>query len=230
VGNPDLVGDVPRLIVFDLDGTLVDSRRDLANSANALIRERGGRALAEEAIGRMVGEGAAVLVRRALTAAGLPMDDASVARFLELYDERLLDTTIAYEGIPEVLDQLSADGTIAVLTNKPLAPSLRILEALGLSRTIAHTIGGDSEFGRKPEPAALRHLMAMFGVDPRATVMVGDSWIDYDTARRAGVAVCLARYGFGYHAVPVASLRGDEGLVDHPSAYPQVIRALLGIS
>jgi phosphoglycolate phosphatase len=211
------VGDLRRLIVFDLDGTLIDSRRDLAASANALIVERGGRPLPETDIGRMVGEGAAVLVRRALAAAGLPVEADSVPRFLELYDERLLDATRPYAGIPEALDAIAARAAIAVLTNKPLAPSRRLLEELGLARVIATVIGGDSGFPRKPDPASLIHLIATFGTSPRQTVMVGDSWIDHETARAAGTAICLARYGFGYEGFPGDRLRGDEAWADEPA-------------
>jgi phosphoglycolate phosphatase len=221
------VGDVRRLIVFDLDGTLVDSRRDLASAANALIRERGGEPLPEDAIARMVGDGAAMLVHRALTAAGVAVDSTGVSRFLELYDERLLDTTVVYGGIPEALAVLGVDGTLAVLTNKPLAPSLRILNALGLSGAIASTIGGDSPFPRKPDPSSLHHLMRAFGALPRTTVLVGDSWVDYETARGAGAAICLARYGFGYQGVDAARLRGDEAVVDRAEEIPGAVRRLL---
>lgn len=223
------MGDLRRLIVFDLDGTLIDSRRDLADAANALIVERGGHPLPVDAIGRMVGEGAAVLVARALTAAGLPVEAAGLPRFLELYDERLLDTTRPYPGIGEALDALAAFATLAVLTNKPLAPTRRLLDAFGFSALVAATIGGDSEFPRKPDPASLNYLMAAFGASPHSTVMVGDSWVDYRTARAAGTAVCLARYGFGYEGVQVAELRGDEALADHPSDLPAVIGTLLHV-
>ena len=104
MGDADVLGHLHRLIVFDLDGTLIDSRQDLVDSANALIVERGGRPLAAEVIARMVGEGAATLVRRALEAANLTADSASVPRFLELYGARLLDTTRPYPGIPGVLE------------------------------------------------------------------------------------------------------------------------------
>ena len=224
------MGDLRRLIVFDLDGTLVDSRRDLADAANALILERGGQPQSEEAVGRMVGEGARVLVQRALTAAGLTADADSLPRFLELYDERLLNTTIPYAGIPATLEKLAAHATIAVLTNKPLAPSLRILEALGLSRYIAVTIGGNGPHPKKPHPAPLMHLIETFGVSPRATVMVGDSWIDCETAHAAGTAVCLARYGFGYHTVDSAQLQGDEIVIDDPREIAEVVCRILDIS
>jgi phosphoglycolate phosphatase len=221
------LGDIRRLIVFDLDGTLIDSRRDLASAANALIRERDGRPLPEEAIGRMVGEGASALVQRALTAARLPVLPDSVTRFLELYDERLLETTRVYSGIPDAVATLAAAGVIAVLTNKPAAPSLRILDALGLARHLAATIGGDSEFPKKPDPASLRSLMARFGLRAEETVMIGDSWIDWETARRAGTPICLARYGFGFETFPAAQLRGDEALVDHPAQIVSAVGDLL---
>lgn len=221
------MGDLQRLIVFDLDGTLIDSRRDLADAANALIVERGGAPLPEEAVGRMVGEGARVLVERALTAAGLPVDEQSVPRFLELYDERLLNTTRPYPGIPDALATLAARGPIAVLTNKPRAPSERLLAALSLSRFISEVVGGDGSFPRKPDPASLRYLMARYRAAPACTVVVGDSRIDFETARAAGSALCLARYGFGYEGFPVDRLDGGEGVADDPSELVPAIEYLL---
>lgn len=221
------MGDLHGLIVFDLDGTLIDSRADLAASANALIAERGGPRLPEEAIGRMVGDGAAMLVRRALTAAGLQMDDASLARFLELYDGRLLDTTVAYPGVEDALAALAQRAPIAVLTNKPLAPTTRLLDALGLARFVQASIGGDGPFPRKPDPASLVHLTERFRVERQRVVMVGDSWIDCSTARAAGTRACIARYGFGFDTFPANELRGDEALVDRASDLVTAIPALL---
>lgn len=221
------MGDLRRLIVFDLDGTLIDSRRDLADSANALIVERGGEPLDEDAIGRMVGEGAATLVRRALLAAGLPVDASALTRFLELYDARLLNHTVPYTGIPAAVSELSREATLAVLTNKPLAPSRRILASLGLADALADTIGGDSNFPRKPDPASLRHLMSSLGAAPETTVLVGDSWVDLETARAAGAGICLARYGFGYQNLDPSRLRGDEALVDSAAEIPDAVRRLL---
>lgn len=222
------MGDLRRLIVFDLDGTLIDSRGDLADAANALIVERGGHPLPEEAIGGMVGEGAAVLVRRALAAVELPADEGSVPRFLELYDERLLHRTRPYDGIPDVLARLAPQGAIAVLTNKPAAPTRRLLDALGLARYITDAVGGDGPLPRKPDPAGLLALVARHGSAPAQTVLVGDSRIDFETARAAGCAICLARYGFGYERFPVERLRGDEALVDAPRDIPSALQLLLG--
>jgi phosphoglycolate phosphatase len=221
------VGHLRRLIVFDLDGTLIDSRQDLADSANALIIERGGRPLPDREIVRMVGEGAALLVRRALAAAGLPWDESSVARFLDLYDERLLRTTKPYAGVVDALAALADWAVIAVLTNKPIAPATRLIESLGLARFTRTVVGGDGPFPRKPDPSSLRHLMTAHHAAPAQTVLVGDSRVDFDTARAAGAHVCLARYGFGYEQFPLSQLTGDEGLVDEPAQIPAVVRALL---
>lgn len=221
------MGHLHRLIVFDLDGTLIDSRQDLVDSANALIVERGGRPLAAGVIARMVGEGAATLVRRALEAANLQPEPASLPRFLELYDEHLLATTRPYPGIADVLEELSTDATIAVLTNKPGAPTRRLLDALGLAHFVDAAIAGDGPFPRKPDPASLRHLIAAHGSQARATVLVGDSRIDFETARAAGTPICLTRYGFGYEQFPVSELRGDEGLVDRAVEIPAMVRMLI---
>jgi len=216
------------LIVFDLDGTLIDSQRDLAAAANALIAERGGMPLAEAAIARMVGEGAALLVKRALTAAGLALDADSVTRFLELYDERLLDTTVTYPGIDEAVRALAVRAPIAVLTNKPLGPTRRLLDGLGLAPVIAEAIGGDGPFPRKPDPAGLRHLADRFGALPEQTVMIGDSRIDFQTARAAGTSLIVARYGFGYQDfLDALELPEPVASVDRASDLPGVVAALL---
>jgi phosphoglycolate phosphatase len=233
VGDTDFLGLVRAvtrrsLIVFDLDGTLVDSQRDLAAAANALIAERGGLLLPDAAIARMVGEGAALLVKRALTAAGLTFDDASVPRFLELYDERLLDTTVAYPGIDDAVRQLAARAPIAVLTNKPLGPTRRLLDALGLAPFIAEAIGGDGPFPRKPDPSGLRHLVARFGASADSSVMIGDSRIDFETARAAGSAVVVARYGFGYQDfLDALDSSGAVLPVDRARELPEAVDRLL---
>jgi phosphoglycolate phosphatase len=181
------------LLVFDLDGTLIDSVGDLSTSTNELVTTLGGRELRRQEITDMVGDGAAVLVRRALSAAGLDpnMPDA-LERFLQIYDRHLLDSTTAYPGVEEALVMASRRARLAVLTNKPLRPAQRILDALGLSPYFAAVIGGDSEHGRKPGPAGLLAL-----AEGRSTVMlVGDSPIDAQTAVAAGSAFAWARYGF----------------------------------
>jgi phosphoglycolate phosphatase len=202
-----------RLIVFDLDGTLVDSRRDLAESANLLLEASGGRELPEETIGRMVGDGAATLVSRVFEAAGVVLPPDGLDRFLEIYNGRLLNHTRPYLHVPEVLETLAGRAALAVLTNKPLSPTRVILSGLALNRYFDDeaVVGGDGPFLRKPDAAGLRYLIARTGVPVSSTLLVGDSMIDWRAARNAGTAMCLARYGFG--SAPIAAT--DLDLADH---------------
>ncbi len=205
------------LIVFDLDGTLVDSHRDIANAANALVEELGGARLADADITAMVGEGAALLVRRALTAAGLdPATPGALDRFLVHYGERLLEHTRPYPGTEETLARLERRVPMSVLTNKPLRPTELILEGLGLRQYFGEVAGGDTPSGRKPDPAGLLRLIDAAGVPPERTLMVGDSPIDLQTARNAGTRICLVRYGFGYRFA-AADFHGDELFADSPA-------------
>lgn len=223
------MGHVHRLIAFDLDGTLIDSRRDLAESANQLIGELGGAPLPEDAIGLMVGEGAAALVRRALAAAGLAGAPEALPRFLEIYDTRLLNHTRVYDGIPEAVQTARKHARVAVLTNKPARPSNRILAALGLRDLFDDVIGGDGPLPRKPDPASLIALMDRAGAAASQTLLVGDSAIDHETAQRASVRCCLVTYGFGYARFPPGRLTGDEWIVADPSGLPQIIERFAGI-
>jgi phosphoglycolate phosphatase len=207
---------VIRLLVFDLDGTLVDSRRDLADAANALIVEHGGSPLPVEAIAGMVGEGAALLVRRALAAAGVRLDAGrDLPRFLELYDERLLAHTTLYDGTREALEVLRRRAPLAVLTNKPQHHSDRLLTGIGIASYFRWILGGDTPHGRKPDPSGLNHLMSLARAAPRETLMIGDSVIDLRTARNAGTPICLVRYGFGFRTT-ADHLTGDESFIDRP--------------
>ena len=186
------------LIVLDLDGTLVDSHKDLAHAANTLVVELGGAPVSEQAVVRMVGEGAAVLVRRALTSSGLSPDTpGALERFLAIYDDCLLDQTRPSPGPLEMLEQLAGRYHLAILTNKPARATTRIVEGLGLARFFDPIVGGDTPFGRKPDPAGLRHIISVAAATPASTMLVGDSPIDHRTARHAGTAICLARFGFG---------------------------------
>ena len=209
-----------RFIVFDLDGTLVDSRRDLAESANALLAACGCPTQSETAIGRMVGDGAATLVARAFAAGGCPAPPDALARFLTIYETRLLQCTRPYPEVEDVLATLEPRLPIAVLTNKPLASTRRILDGLGLGRFFLPDLvfGGDGPFARKPDPAGLRVLCDRVGLAPGATLMVGDSVVDWHTARAAGTRVCLASYGFGFDGFPIDDLTPDEAVIASPGA------------
>jgi phosphoglycolate phosphatase len=222
------VGHVHRLIAFDLDGTLIDSRRDLADSANALITELGGTPLSEEAIGTMVGEGAALLVRRAIQGAGVRIPDLAGAlrRFLEIYDERLLNHTRLYDGMADVVRQARRHARVTLLTNKPLRPTERILDGLGVRDLFDDVVGGDSRRPRKPDPAALLEMMHAANASAGATLLVGDSAIDLETARRAGARCCLVSFGFGYRNMREQPAPG-VWIAENPAALSNVIERFL---
>jgi phosphoglycolate phosphatase len=215
------------LIVFDLDGTLVDSSRDLAESTNELLASYGAAELHVAAVLGMVGEGARVLVERALARAKLDVSvNEALDRFRAIYDRRLLNHTRPYDGIVDVVRSAAGLSPLAVLTNKPLVPTERILEGLGLAQYFRWTAGGDSAFPRKPDPAALHHLMEQAGATRASTIFVGDTMVDVRTARNAGVRVCMALYGFGH-------FRGEDGLdtadwsVDRPEELSDILRKAL---
>jgi phosphoglycolate phosphatase len=184
------------ILVFDLDGTLIDSARDLAESIGELLESYGSSPLPLAEVVAMVGEGAPILVRRALARAGLSAaPDTALAQFRQIYDRRCLDHTLAYPGIAESLALAVRRGPLAVLTNKPLGPSIGILEQLGLRGFFSRVIGGDSEYGRKPDPTGLLALRALAPRDQ--LVMIGDSPIDYKVAVNAACPFVFARFGFG---------------------------------
>src|SRR6187455_527533 len=211
------------LIVFDLDGTLIDSRLDLAESTNEMLATYGAPALPVDRVAMMVGEGARKLVEAALTAAGLnPAEPDALDRFRTIYDRRLLNHTRPYEGIVEVVERAGRVAPLAVLTNKPDAPSRRLLDAFDLARHFRRVIGGDSVHARKPDPEGLGALMAEFGARPEATWLVGDSMIDVLTAQHAGTKMCVALYGFG-HLRGELVLEGTEAVAHTPSEIGAIV-------
>jgi phosphoglycolate phosphatase len=212
-------------IVFDLDGTLIDSIGDLAIAVGRLVAERGGRSLSVAEVARMVGEGAALLVSRALSASGASGDAAAaLPRFTEIYDAILPGNTRPYAGVPEMLTALREVAPLAVLTNKPTDATRKILVANDLERFFVDVIGGDGPCRRKPFPDGLVRLMEAHRASPGNTWMVGDSTVDLRTARAAGTRACIVRYGFGYAAFDHASATGDDVFVDHPSEIVSALR------
>ena len=212
------------LIVFDLDGTLIHSARDLAESASEMVLSYGGRPLEVSAVTAMVGDGASVLVKRALTYASLSADTpGALDRFLAIYDRRMLDHTVPYAGIREALALSVHLGPMAVLTNKPLGPSLRLLDGLGLRGFFTDVLGGDSPYPRKPNPAGLRALMSASPGEP--AVVVGDSPADAKTADAAGCPFCLARYGFGVVRFDGA-WPDTPHVADHPRELPRLLQRI----
>jgi phosphoglycolate phosphatase len=202
-----------KLLVFDLDGTLIDSAQDLCNSVNAALGQFGRGPLPDPAIAGFVGNGAPLLMRRSLAMAGgiapEQVDEGlmqeAYAFFLQYYREHKLDFTYAYEGVLEALAALKdlhdAPGgtprTMAVLTNKPVRPARGICAGLGMADYFLHIYGGDSFAVKKPDPLGLRTLMEETGAGPEQTVMIGDSQVDVETARNAGAWSILCKFGFG---------------------------------
>jgi len=191
------VGAPARLLVFDLDGTLVDSTRDLAAATNAALRRVApdAKALPVETILGFVGNGARVLVEKTLRHAGLDLPaDEVLPVFLECYERGLLDTTRPYPGIPEALEALETC-PLAVLTNKPGPLARKLLEGLGLAPRFARIWGPGDVPARKPDGAGLALLMKELGATPATTWMIGDSPVDLQTARAASVRIAGVTWG-----------------------------------
>jgi phosphoglycolate phosphatase len=189
----------PSLIVFDLDGTLVDSAADLAAAINAMLADFGREPLAVPQVRRMIGDGVAMLVARALAARECRQADAAQAEraFMRHYESRATSLTRAFPGVAEALQSLTADGiALAVCTNKPARISAEILAGLGLAPHFARVIGGDSLPFRKPDPRVLLTLLEAFACRPETALLVGDSEVDAATARSAGVPFVLMKHGY----------------------------------
>ncbi len=190
-------GGPARLFIFDLDGTLIDSRADLALSVNATLTYRGRAPLPDELIFSYVGNGAPVLMRRVL---GPDASEAEIAEaldfFIRYYAEHCLDNTVLYPGVLDSLNGLRARGAdMAVLTNKPVRISGHILRGLGVGEHFFRVYGGNSFDKKKPDPVGVMRLLEETGAQPRSAVMVGDSAVDVRTARNAGIRAYGVTYG-----------------------------------
>jgi phosphoglycolate phosphatase len=211
-----------KLVIFDLDGTLIDSRLDLIHSVNATLRHFERPELPGDVVASYVGDGAPMLVRRAL---GDPEDEAFFKQaldfFLSYYREHKLDHTVVYDGIPEALKQIQTNGVesktaarkMAVLSNKPVHPSRAIIEALGLADFFVHVYGGNSFETKKPDPLGVRTLLKETNTAPELAMIVGDSSIDVLTGKNAGIATCGVTYGFAPHTLCEAP---PDVVVDSP--------------
>jgi len=220
--DPRLIG----LVIFDLDGTLVDSRLDLVHSVNAALRYIGRPELPDDLIASYVGDGAPILIQRAL--GGEVVDQALVRKgleyFLSYYREHKLDHTKVYPGIAEALAEIrrSANGqprTMAVLSNKPVNPSRAIVEELGLGQFFSHVYGGNSFPSKKPDPEGARKLLAENRIGPEQAAMVGDSHVDVRTGRNAGLWTIGVTYGFAPHTFEEDP---PDVLVDSPQELAEV--------
>jgi phosphoglycolate phosphatase len=187
------------LLVFDLDGTLIDSAPDLRAALNEMLRERGHAPLSLPQVRRMVGDGASALVARALEASGIgPVRAASaLPRFLQLYEAGAVRLTRPYPGVPQTLAVLRQRGyRTAICTNKPQHATHTVLDGLGLSPLFDGVAGGDRFAVKKPDPGHLSGLIDSLGARAEAAAMVGDSEIDAAAAHAAGLPLVLMRYGY----------------------------------
>jgi phosphoglycolate phosphatase len=216
-----------KFLIFDLDGTLIDSRLDLIHSINATLRHCGRSELPGGVIANYVGDGAPMLVRRAL---GDPEDEVFVQRalefFLSYYREHKLDHTHVYSGIHKALAAIRNVGNghtrkMAVLSNKPVGPSRAIVEALGLGEFFAQVYGGNSFSTKKPDPLGAQALLKEVGCGPKETVIVGDSSNDILTGRNSGLWTCGVTYGF---APQTLELTPPDVVVDSPGELAEAFR------
>ena len=216
-----------RLVVFDLDGTLIDSRLDLIHSVNAMLQHIGRPELDGDVIASYVGDGAPALVRRTVG----DMDDEALFRraleyFLGYYRLHKLDHTTVYEGIAETLASManSTNGVrrqMAVLSNKPVNPSRDILHALGLGEFFVRIYGGNSFTTKKPDPLGVRTILQETGVAADETLMIGDSSVDVLTGRNAGVWTCGVTYGFAPHSLKEVP---PDVLIETPRELAELLR------
>jgi phosphoglycolate phosphatase len=195
--TPNLSG--VRALIFDLDGTLIDSKRDLIFSVNAMLEEMGREQLHEDTISGYIGHGAPQLVGQALGNGATEAERARALKyFLAYYEDHKMDSTCAYPGVPEALAHLAAF-PMAILTNKPVRISVRILEGLGLAKYFRAVYGGNSFETKKPDPLGALTILREFGAPPAEAMLIGDSEVDVQTARNAGTLAAAVNYGFGTH-------------------------------
>lgn len=186
-----------RLLIFDLDGTLIDSKRDLTDSVNATRAWKHLPALPDDIVSAYIGDGAPMLIRRALPHCTEEELAGALEFFLQYYRDHMLDATVLYPGVREALDRLHAARVpMAILTNKPVKFSVHLIEGLRLSSHFFQIYGGNSFDQKKPAPLGIFKLMEESGAAAESTIMVGDSAVDVLTARNAGVGACGVSWGF----------------------------------
>lgn len=218
----------PLTLVFDLDGTLVDTAPDLARTMNTLLTKNGREALEPASVRSMVGQGARALMAKAFERTGGPADDALLDRlydqFLEHYVGSIDQLSAPYPGVVETLDHFkAASAVMAVCTNKPESASHRLLAALGLDQYFGAVLGGDSLSVRKPHRDHILESVRRAGGDIANAIMIGDTLNDIEAARNAGVPVIAVSYG--YSEPPVSTHKPDH-LIDDFTALPALIETI----
>jgi phosphoglycolate phosphatase len=199
MGDPITRFSEVRTLIFDLDGTLIDSKLDLALSVNATLAELGRAALPHDQIFSYVGSGAPALISRALGSDASEQECMlGLEFFIKYYSAHKLDNTVLYPGVRETLDALKGM-PMAVLTNKPVRVSRSIIQELGMGDHFRYVYGGNSFERKKPDPMGVDTILREFGASPTQAMLVGDSEIDVQTARNAGTWSCGVTYGFGSH-------------------------------
>jgi phosphoglycolate phosphatase len=229
-----VISSAPRLLVFDLDGTLIDSRVDLCNSVNATLKHLGKPELPQQVIASYIGDGASMLIRRALgDPEGDPTDEeyvtAALTYFLDYYRLHKLDFTYVYDGVIEALTAIRSAHPqlpMAVLTNKPVNPSRDICAHFGLDRFFFQNYGGNSFHTKKPDPHGLLTLLEEASVltrqciEPAHTIMIGDSDVDVLTANNCGARSIGCTFGLAPHSLEAAQ---PTHFAHSPAEWPSLI-------
>jgi len=219
---------LPKTVIFDLDGTLVDTSPDLTAALNFVLVSAGRRPLPEAEVRQLVGRGARVLIERGMQVTGAPVDEALVPKllqdFIDHYGANIAAGSQPFPGAENAVRRLiAAESKLGVCTNKPETLSFKLMDALNLRRYFPVILGADSQPYRKPDPRHLLDTIAKLGGDPRHSVMIGDSETDVKTAHAADIPVVLV--SFGYTEIPVQELGGDV-IIDHFDALDAALAKL----
>jgi len=197
-----------KAVVFDLDGTLIDSRADLAKAVNHALKSAGQPEQAESDIVPHIGNGMRVLLSECFGPVSDETLEAGIASFSGFYEEHCLDNTRLYDGVKEALGEMSRSARLAVVTNKPVRFTEKILKGLGIRENLSSVVGGDSLSERKPHPAPVLKALDEMGASPMVSLMVGDGVQDVMAGQAAGLQTCVVRYGYGFSS-DLLDLRPD---------------------
>jgi phosphoglycolate phosphatase len=224
------MNDFPTAVIWDLDGTLIDSAPDLTTAVNVLLRENNRVALDTEVVRTMIGDGVGKLVERGFRTTGQPVDTADlprlVDRFMRIYEIRATDKTRLYAGAHDALQRFQDAGIRqAICTNKPEAVTRQILDGLLIAEFFDVVVGGDTTSRKKPDPLPLRDCLQALGVSPGDSLLIGDSAVDVATARAVNMQVGVVTHG--YAREPVRTLGADFLIEDLSTLFADVVTGVL---